>query len=73
MLTLVIPGSFPIFKAFGDDMIPNEFLKYGGHQFWNCLVFLMNKMMEEEKVPECWNKGNISLLHKGGVHYQLDN
>ena len=60
-------------KAFGDDKIPNEFLKYGGHGLWACLVTLLNAIRDKEQVPEIWNRGNISLIHKGGVHYLLDN
>ena len=60
-------------KAYGDDKIPNEFLKFGGHGLWACLVTLLNEIRDKEKVPELWNKGNISLIHKGGVHYLLDN
>ena len=60
-------------KAFGDDRIPNEFLKYGGHGLWACLVVLFNRIRDREQVPELWNKGNVSLIHKGGVHYLLDN
>ena len=33
----------------------------------------MNSIRTEETVPELWNKGNITLLHKGGVHNLLDN
>ena len=60
-------------KSYSDDLIANEFIKYGGHGFWYCATILLNAIREREVVPEDWNKGNISLLHKGGVHYLLDN
>ena len=60
-------------KSAGVDDIPNEFLKFGGHGLWGCLVSLMNRVRHEEKVPSLWNKGYISLIHKGGAHNELDN
>ena len=60
-------------KAWGIANIPNEFIKYGGHGLWACLVTLFNNIWSDESVPENWNKGNITLIHKSGSHHNLDN
>ena len=60
-------------KAPGGDGIPNEFIKFGGENLSNCLTTLFNKIKKREMIPSIWNKGKISLIHKGGSRHALDN
>ena len=53
-------------KAAGEDGIFNECIKYGGDEMMEWLRKLLNKCMEEEKVPEEWFRGVIFPIHKAG-------
>lgn len=52
-------------KSVGDDDIKNEFLKNGGANMAELLAELFNKIVEEEDIPNDWNKTKVRLVYKG--------
>ena len=53
-------------KAAGVDTIPAEMYLEGGESMIENIRVLMNKIMEEEKVPEGWREARVTLIPKGG-------
>ena len=60
-------------KAYGFDMIPNEFLKESGPRLRLTLLTAYNKILEHKQPPQCWNEDRGVLLHKGKSKKKLDN
>ena len=53
-------------KAMGQDDIPGEFLKEGGEILYEWISEFLNQVIEQEKIPEGWKKGIVTMIHKGG-------
>jgi hypothetical protein len=53
-------------KAPGGDNTPAELLKEGGQEGIIALHGIINKVWEEEKIPEVWENGIICPIFKKG-------
>lgn len=53
-------------KSPGQDGIPNELLKYGGHQLTNELLKLINKIVSSHTIPNKWRTSIMIPLFKKG-------
>ena len=60
-------------KAFGWDNIPSEFLKNAPDFAFSVMASLFNKIKNTGKLPEGWNCGRITLVHKRGMRAKLGN
>ena len=60
-------------KAMGQDDIPGEFLKEGGEILYEWISEFLNQVIEQEKIPEGWKKGIVTMIHKGGRKLQRYN
>lgn len=54
-------------KVFGDDLIINEYIIYGGKIFVGCFLKLFIVIVVYDYILFCWKCGFIVLLYKGGV------
>jgi sorting nexin-29 len=50
-------------KALASDVIPAEIIKYGGSELHKTIYELYNRIWNEEKLPEEWNKAIVVLIH----------
>jgi exonuclease III len=53
-------------KACGGDLIPPDFLKFGGEAMVESLVGLFNFVLDAGTVPQSWGKALVVLLFKKG-------
>jgi len=53
--TAAVPGYIPI-----------ELIKSGGQKLLEMIIILLNKIINEEKVPEYWRFAIITSIHKRG-------
>ena len=53
-------------KAYGQDLIKNEMLKYGQHWLSKPLTKLFNIIMNSQYYPLEWSRGRIVSIHKKG-------
>jgi len=53
-------------RAAGPGDIPIELIKNGGQKVLEIITILLNKIINEEKVPEEWNMAIITSIHKKG-------
>ena len=60
-------------KAFGWDQIPSEFLKNAPRQALIVMASLFNKIKNTGTLPDGWNCGRITLVHKKGLRAKLGN
>ena len=60
-------------KAMGKDDIPGEFLKEGGEVLYEWISEFLNQVVEQEKIPEGWKKGIVTMIHKGGRKEEVGN
>ena len=60
-------------KAFGWDKIPSEFLKNAPLQAFSVMANLFNKIKNTGTLPNGWNCGRITLVHKKGLRSKLGN
>ena len=60
-------------KAKGWDTIPNEALKNLPDEMIAMLAILFNKIKNSGSLPEGWNRGRITLVHKYGARELLGN
>ena len=54
------------YKAPGPDNIQAELIRYGGVTLLDELVHLYQRIWEEEKIPDEWRKGIITIVPKAG-------
>jgi hypothetical protein len=54
------------YKAPGPDNIQAELIRYGGVTLLDELEHLYKQIWEEEKLPEAWKKGIITIVPKSG-------
>ena len=59
-------GSMQDRKAPGRDGIPSEVWKHGGQKMTECLLKLIQKVWDTEKVPQDWKDASIVPLFKKG-------
>ncbi|VVC26420.1 Hypothetical protein CINCED_3A004774, partial [Cinara cedri] len=59
-------NSLKNWKAPGTDGIPAEPIKYGGERLYiyQAIYELCQKIWEDKKLPEKWNKAIVIPLHK---------
>mgnify|MGYP001802330248 CR=1 FL=1 len=64
-------GSMQDRKAPNKDGIPSEVWKHGGQKMTECLLKLIQKVWDTEKVPQDWKDASIVPLFKKGdrKHY----
>lgn len=60
-------------KAPGEDQITSEMLKAGGETLRKALLTLLNKCLEEGKIPDSWKNAEVILLFKKGDCTNLEN
>ena len=60
-------------KAKGWDNIPNEALKNLPDSMIDMLTLLFNMIKSSGKLPNGWNRGRITLIHKRGLRELLGN
>jgi hypothetical protein len=60
-------------KSAGWDAIPNEFLINSPDILVHWLTVLFNRIKSEGVMPNGWNKGRITLIHKSGLREHLQN
>jgi hypothetical protein len=60
-------------KATGTDLIPAEFLKFGGEATQNALFDLFNKIKLLEQIPQQWYEGIVKPIFKDGSKEVLNN
>ena len=60
-------------KAFGWDNIPSEFLKNAPEFAFSVMTSLFNKIKNTGNLPDGWNCGRITLVHKRGMRAKLGN
>ena len=60
-------------KAKGWDLIPNEALKNLPDEMVSVLCLLFNKIKNSGVLPNGWNRGRITLVHKRGLREVLGN
>ena len=60
-------------KARGWDSIPNEAIKNAPGDFFILLTRLYNMIKRTGKMPEGWNRGLVTLVHKKGKRDLLSN
>lgn len=53
-------------KSPGQDKIPNELLKYGGKKLTQELFKMIQKILEQHTIPECWKTSTMILMLKKG-------
>jgi hypothetical protein len=66
-------STMPNGKAPGADSITSELLKKGGKTACKVLAHLFTLCINQKKIPEDWNCGDIILLHKKGDIEDLKN
>lgn len=54
-------------KASGVDNIPNELLKYGGHELAKELTVLFNDVLKTTTIPEDWHRSYTIPIFKKGI------
>lgn len=60
-------------KAPGEDLITSEMLKAGGETLEKTLLILLNKCLEEGKIPDVGQNAKIILLFKKGDRTSVEN
>ena len=60
-------------RARGVDNIPNEFLINAPDELLDLLVAIFNRIKKDGVVPDGWNRGLITLIHKKGLRELLKN
>ena len=60
-------------KAFGWDQIPSEFIKNAPPLVFSVMTSLFNKIKNTGTLPDGWNCGRITLVHKKGLRSKLGN
>lgn len=60
-------------KAPGNDSITSEMLKTGGVELVTSLEILLNKCLEEGKIPSMWNDAEVKILFKKGDCTDIEN
>lgn len=53
-------------KAAGKDQLPSELLKHGGETLAKALHWVINKIWEEEILPQEWMEGVVCPIYKKG-------
>jgi hypothetical protein len=53
-------------KACGEDQIPAELLQHGGDHFCKEIHRVLTEIWKQEKMPDEWKTGIITVLHKKG-------
>lgn len=54
-------------KSPGQDTITNELLKYGGQTLVQQLTELIQKILDQKKIPDEWRTGTSILMFKGEI------
>ena len=60
-------------KAVGPDLVPGEFLKYGGPSVRDAILSLFEKIKLLESMPDEWYQGYVKPLYKEGNKEILSN
>ncbi|KAH1028194.1 hypothetical protein HUJ05_001570 [Dendroctonus ponderosae] len=60
-------------KCPGEDGITAEIQKVTGSELWEVIRTLLNKCVEEQKIPKHWQRSEAILLFKKGEQAYLDN
>jgi hypothetical protein len=60
-------------KCPGEDGIAAEMLKTGGESLEKALCLLLNKCLEEGRIPESWKNAQVVLLFKKGEASAIEN
>lgn len=60
-------------KAPGSDGLPAELFRWGGEELLNYLKKLIERIWNEGKMPDEWNRGLICPLHKKGCKLKCEN
>ena len=53
-------------KSPGSDLISNEFLKNLPQNSVLYIYVLFNKILTEERIPDCWTNINLRMIYKKG-------
>ena len=56
-----------------NDVILNEYLKWGGEKLIEIIPLIFNKIITTEDIPEQWHSSSIILIHKKGNREDLNN
>ena len=60
-------------KAKGWDRIPNEAIKNAPLALLHLITRLFNLVKKHGRIPQGWNRGRITLIHKSDLREQLSN
>lgn len=60
-------------KAPGEDLVTGEMLKIGGDTLEQALLVLLNKCLEEGRIPDQWQNAEVVLLFKKGDCANIEN
>lgn len=60
-------------KSPGDDNIPAELIKAAGPDLWHRLHQIVNRVWDEERVPEDWQMGLLIPIFKKGARVECKN
>jgi hypothetical protein len=60
-------------KAPGEDRITSDIIKMGGCELKEAIKILLNKCLEEGKIPDNWTNAEVKLLYKKGDTENLEN
>lgn len=60
-------------KCPGEDRITCEMLKMGGAIIENSIQILLNKCLQEGKIPDAWQNAEVILLFKKGDNSNIEN
>ena len=53
-------------KSPGPDGLPNEFFKHANTDLWRKILYLFNKILDEQSVPNCFQTAYCFPLYKKG-------
>lgn len=60
-------------RAPGEDGVTIDMIKMGGDKLLDIVKLLLDKCIEEGKVPDTWNNAEVILLHKKGDITNIEN
>ncbi|KAM0735271.1 LINE-1 retrotransposable element ORF2 protein [Formica fusca] len=60
-------------KAPGEDLVTSEMLKAGGEILEKALLILLNKCLDEGRIPDSWQNAEVILLFKKGDCTNMEN
>ena len=69
----IIVNSLKNKKAYGEDEIPAELIKYGSTKLFILLNQLFERCLNGEPVPTAWKTGLLSVIHKKGNRKECQN